>query len=92
MSEINWDLMDYEIEETDNFVTDQIEFRSRFMWRAQRYRDRMNMRLRVPFYRYEVFTEDGKYVVLAMQNVLVRKRDYGSPASSEKRPNTSEER
>jgi hypothetical protein len=71
---VNLDPDDYEIEETDDVVTGEIEFKSRFLWRAQRFRDKMNLFHRIPSYRYEIFIEENKYVVVAMQNVLVRKK------------------
>jgi hypothetical protein len=74
---------DYEIQETDDFVTGDIELETRFFFRADRYAARLNRYRRVPFYRYEVFRENRRWVVVAMQNVLVRKQ------KDDDRPNAS---
>ena len=75
----------YDIQETDDPVTGEVEFKSRFRFRAEKWCDRMNRGRIVPSYRYEIFEDQGKYVVLAMQNVLVRKREDGTSTTSENR-------
>lgn len=77
---------EYEIEETDEPVSDEIDFESRFRFRAEKWCARMNAQREVPFYRYEVFRDENKWVVVAMQNVLARKREDGTPTASEDRP------
>jgi hypothetical protein len=82
--------VNYEIEETDIPVTGEIEMSSRFLFRAQKYCDKMNRYRRFPSYRYEIFIENNRYVVVVMQNVLVRKREDGdTTGTSEDRPYAS---
>lgn len=45
------------------------EMTSRFRWRAQRYADRGNRVRIIPSYRFEVVREDGRWAVVAFQNV-----------------------
>ena len=67
---------------TDRLVPGEPAFKSRFRWRAERRRDRMNDTIRFPSYRYEVVPWKGgdivrtmprprgtRWAVVAMQNV-----------------------
>lgn len=90
MSLYNIDPFDYEVEETDTPVTGEVEMSTRFLFRAQKYCDKMNRYRRFPSYRYAIFIENNRYVVVVMQNVLVRKREDGdTTGTSEDRPDAS---
>lgn len=46
-----------------------VDLRSRFRWRAERRARKLNTLRIVPFFRWEVQRESGRYAVVAMQNV-----------------------
>ena len=58
------------IEETDARVGDgRPELVTRFWGRAERRARKLNALRVVPFYRYEIVRENGRWAVVAMQNV-----------------------
>lgn len=66
----------YEVQELNERVLDvKPELLTRFRWRADRRCRKMNALRGVPFYRYEVHNWlDGRWAVVAMQNMLVPSR------------------
>lgn len=44
---------------------------TRFHGRAKRRRDKLNASIKFPFYRWEILPVNGKYAVVAMQNLGV---------------------
>lgn len=70
----------YHVVETDVRVDVEPYAASRFRFLAKRARERHEARRRVPFYRFELVQEDGRWLVVAFQNVLERDpvlRDLG---------------
>jgi hypothetical protein len=47
---------------------------TRFRWRAERRARDLNAQLRVPFYRWAVRREGGRWAVVALQNVARSRR------------------
>lgn len=60
----------YEVAKTDARVAGIApDLRTRFRGRADRRAAKLNARRRVPFYRWEVARERGRWVVVALQNI-----------------------
>jgi hypothetical protein len=68
-------MSNYETEETKQRVPNvEPDLLTRFRWRADRRCRRLNANRRLPFYRWEVCGWwDGRWAVVAMQNVAVPK-------------------
>jgi hypothetical protein len=62
----------YGIRETDERVEGlEPDLVTRFRWRAEQRARKLNERRLVPFYRHEVRRLNGRWAVVAMQNVAV---------------------
>lgn len=71
--------MKYRVVETNKRVANiKPALVTRFWWRAERAWHKENKRRKVPFYRWEILKEDGKWKVVAMQNEA-RMDDDGTP-------------
>jgi hypothetical protein len=61
----------YHVVETDDLVPGGPEFVTRFRWRAERRRRKLQTGVLFPSYRYEIRESPGnRWAVVAMQNVL----------------------
>jgi len=62
--------MSYAVDQTNDRVKAiEPDLVTRFRWRAERRRSKLNAQRMVPFYRWEIVPQSGRWAVVAFQNV-----------------------